>query len=311
MELNTILEALKGNEELRNGLLNNITSIEGGSAFIENANKSYFSENLSTEVSKIYNGVDNDIFELTGKRKEASQKTYDFVKETIKGFQDKISGFGDDSKVKEYKDKIAELEDKVKNGESSSHWKQSFEEIRSTLETKTGEYENQLKDLRGQLLNGSVQTDLNNGLTGLSFNKDLPQAVVDSFVSQHKSDLMQYAKVENGAVTYHDAEGKPILDKQYRPATAKYLLEDKLKEILATNGGQSGGGAKNRLQTSGSGDSAISKLVISTPYSTRQEWLSQAEQTLAESGITRSDERYQKSIDEAYVENKISDLPIN
>jgi superoxide dismutase len=66
-------------------------------------------------------------------------------------------------------------------------------------------------------------------------------------VNQVKSGLVSNAKVIDGKVVYHDGEGKPILDKQYKPANAEYLLKERLKDILAVDKVPGGGAPQGDL----------------------------------------------------------------
>ena len=48
--------------------------------FLENYKTSVIEAEFDPQTSKIYKGIDDDIFEVIGKRKKPTEKTYDFLK---------------------------------------------------------------------------------------------------------------------------------------------------------------------------------------------------------------------------------------
>lgn len=312
-----ILAEIQKTPTLAVQILENVPNITGGKEYLENANKAYFDANVGSYTSDIYNKLDNDIFEVTGLRKEANEKSYDFQKRVLADLKKKAEDTTGNTpeEVKTLKDKIKDLEDKVKNGESSGHWKKSYEEVVEELRKNKETHEQQLADLNSQILNNSVEVDITTGLGGLKLNETLPEAVRNAYINQHKGDLIKNAKIVDGKPVYYDAEGKPLLDKQYKPASAEYLLKERLKDILAVDkvpGGGAPQGGKGEVITVGTGDSATKKLVLDkSTFSTRQEFLSVAEKALAEEGITRNDKQYNAMLDEAHKEYGVSELNRN
>lgn len=312
-----ILEAMKQTPALSVTILENVPNITGGKQYLENSNKAYFDANVGAEVSKIYNGIDEDIFTITGKRKKADQKTYDFVKEVV-GEMKKLA---DDTvgktpeEVKELKKTITDLEEKVKNGESSGHWKRSYEEVVKQLASNKEAHDKEISTLNNTILGTNVETDITTGLLGISMNETLPKSVVDAMVNQVKAGLIQNAKIVDGKVVYNDVDGKPLLDKQYKPATAEYLLKERLKDVMKVEGTPGGGapqGAKGEVITVGTGDSATKKLVLNkATFKTRMEFQEVAEKALMDKGITRADQDFNKLIDVAHKEYRVSELEMN
>lgn len=309
-----ILEAIKKTPTLAVTILENVPNITGGTEYMENANKAYFDANVGTYTSEIYNKLDNDIFEVTGLRKEANEKSYDFQKRVM---ADLKKGADDNSKntpeeIKAFKDKIKDLEEKVQNGASSGHWKKSYEEVVEELRANKEAHEQTVSELNSKILGTNVSVDVQSGLSSLKFNETLPEAVRKSYISQHEQELIKNAKIIDGKTVYFDAEGKQLLDKQYKPATAEYLLKERLKDILAvdkTPGGGAPPSGKGEVITVGEGDSATKKLVLDkSTFSTRKEFSTVAEKALLEQGITRSDKDFNSLVDEAYKEYGVSEL---
>lgn len=311
-----ILAAMKATPQLAVQILENVPNIPGGTQYLLNANKAYFDENVGTEVSKIYNGIDEDVFALTGKRKKADQKTYDFVKEIVSDFKKLAEEGGktpDD--VKKLKETILSLEEKVKNGESSSHWKQSYEEVITELKSNKEKYEKDLNEINSQVLKSSVENDIVASVGKLKFNDTLPDTVIQAMINQAKGSLVNHAKVIEGKVIYHDAEGKPLRNKQYENASSEELLKEQLKDILAvekTAGGNAHKTGKGEVIINGTGDSAKQKLVLNKEsFTTKVKFQEVAEKTMLEHGLTRGSKEWNATIDDAYVEYEVSKLERN
>jgi len=317
MTTEELLKLLNDEKQLATGVLENLPKIPGGQEFLENANKAYFDEKVGSYTSDIYNKLDNDIFEVTGLRKEANEKSYDFQKRILADLKKKAEDNSSNTpeEIKKYKDQIKELEEKVKNGESSSHWKESFEEVVQKLKENEENFKSEIQKRDEQLLQQNVDVDITKGLSGLKLNEDLPESVRRAMINQVKNNLVKSAQVIDGKVVYHDEDGKPIRNKQYQPADAEYLLKEQLKDILATDK-KPGGGAPpsgtGEVITTGTGDSTTMKLVLDKgSFSTKQEFLTQAEKALQDKGISRTDKDYNKLIDEANKEYGVSELPRN
>lgn len=82
---------------------------------------------------------------LQAKRKSAEQKTYDFVKETVTSFKTLA-----EENSKNTPEEVKELKAiatgrKVKAGESSSHWKKSYEEAMEELKNNSEKHRKELK----------------------------------------------------------------------------------------------------------------------------------------------------------------------
>lgn len=316
MNVQLILDALKSNEALRTEFLSNFINVEGAKDFIERANKAYLAENIGAEVSKIYNGIDEDVFLITGKRKKSDQKTYDFVKEIVSEYKTKAEEAKTPEEVKALKGKIVELEEKLKNGETSEYWKKGFEEMKGALATVKNEYEAKIKELQDANLITLVEKEIDSSLNGLKFNSVLPQTVVDIMVKTAKEDLKKGAKIIDGKVVFHDAEGKVIRNNAYENASAKELIETSLKDILEKQEPNGGGGAppkgKGSVSYKDNEGKKQAKLTIDKEaFKTKLGFNKLAEETLLTNGITKGSSEWFEMIKEAYEEHGVKDLPLN
>ena len=314
MDINEILEAVTATPDLAVKIFENITKMPNGEQFIANANKAYFDENVGKEISKVYNGIDEDIFSITGKRKVGDQKTYDFVKEVVTGFKTTVEELGKNTpeELAKLKQDKADLEEKLKNGESSSHWKKSYEEVMEQLKTTTAQHQKELESVNNRILQSNVDNEIVKGIADLKFNESLPKIAIDAIVNQAKGSLVNNAKIIDGKVVFHDAEGKVLRNKQFEVATAKELLEESLKDILAT-GKAGGGGApqtgKGEVITTGTGDSTKLKLVLDAKLITsKMKFNELAEKALFDKGVARGSKDWNQIITDAYKEYGVDKL---
>ena len=83
MKKTEILTKLEGQSDTSEFILR---TPEEENTFLENHKKSV----IDTEISAVHKKYDDDIFEITGQRKETSEKTYDFNKKVLKSFKEKV-----------------------------------------------------------------------------------------------------------------------------------------------------------------------------------------------------------------------------
>lgn len=309
MELKAILEAVNNNPDLAKSLLENVPTIQGGKEYLENSNKVHFESNIGPEISKIYNRLDEDIFSVTGLKKEANQKSYDFLKDVVTNLKKK-SEDNQDVDVKALKTTIKDLEDKVKNGETSTHWKDSYNDVLGQLNNQKEEYETKLSSLNNEMLTSKVQSDLSSGLATLKLNDSLPESVVKAMVNQVNQKLTLNAKTIDGVVTYFDNDGKPIRNKSFETASASFILKQELADILQDDKPRGGGANQTgAIVTNGAGDSAKKTLQLDKgTFNTKVDFNKQAEKVLHEQGISRGTKEWNTLMDDAYKSYGVSDM---
>lgn len=186
----------------------------------------------SEKTSEIYSGLDKDILEATGIKKNADEKTYDYNKRAYAEFNNKISA---------NQKKIDELEKRIAEGSQDKTLVTQVE----ALNAKNAELEKGLREKDSLLFQKDVNIEIKDALRSLpSFKKDLPEDVIKEFVDSTTKKLMESAKVENSKVVFYIGD-KPILDDKAQVASAEYILKERLKSILDTGRQQQGAGSGN------------------------------------------------------------------
>ena len=159
-------EALKKiNEAEENSEFEVFTSPEYKS-FLENYAESEVSKRIDGEVLKIHNQYDQDIFELTGLKRDTNEKTYDFNKRIISELKENAKG------VPELQDKIKKLEDDLKNKAGDEQLKKDYEALKEQIQDDKKSWDEEKKGFEStqELMKKEIVID--NALTQLTLKPD-------------------------------------------------------------------------------------------------------------------------------------------
>lgn len=288
-----------------------------GKELLTNHAKAHFDENIGSRVSEIHTQYDNDAFEILGERKAGDQKTYEFLKDKLQELKDAKAqlALGDDAAIAAKEKEIEDLKKKLEDGSGDKHWHNTFKESQKAWETKETEYQTTINDLKQSQIQGSVGNDLSQGLATIKINPNIPKEAADALISQYKGEAIANAKIgEDGKVTYYHADGKPMMTSDYKPMTAADFWAEKLAPIMEKAGTPGGGAPKGKageIVTVGEGDAQTKKLVLDrSKFVTKEQFQKEAAEVLTAQGIATTDKLYNQLKDAAYVEYKVSELPI-
>jgi hypothetical protein len=172
--------------------------------------------------------------ELTGIEKQPNEKYYDYMRRAM----------GEVNKTKaQIETELATLKSKSNPSEQD---KAQIELLRTQLKDKDKDLAEKLSAKDKQLNELTINSDLNEGLRGIAFKKDLPESLVKLAVNEAKRKLIASAKIqEDGKITYVDKDGNVIQNQtEYRPKTSGELLLEELKDIIDPGRQQDGAGSK-------------------------------------------------------------------
>lgn len=220
---NLVIDSLKERE------YNVITKGEN-ETYLNNLRQTLEQKIAADTTSKIYNNIDNDLFEVAGVKKNPEQKTYEVVKDTLKSLKEGKSLL---------ETKVQDLEKKIAEGSQDKTLVAQIE----ALKAKHLEYEQERQTLQSTLFQKDVSIEINEALRAFKFKADLPSSLLKTHLGAIKSELISSAKLEAGKYVFHDAQGKVILDDKAQVASAEYILKDKLKDILEQVRVQPGSGS--------------------------------------------------------------------
>jgi len=194
---------------------------------------------IAPKISELHNKYDEDIHSVLGVRKNADEKTYDFLKRTL-------------SEMKAERDeriaKIENLEKAVKDTtgkEALEQAQRELESVRNKHNSAISEWESKYQELEGSTHMMKINNELDKGLTGLVFKdaKLMPEDVRNIHINVVKDDLAKNAEFVKGRLVFRDEKGEIILHKKtLTPLTANEILKERLKPILNEGREQKGPG---------------------------------------------------------------------
>jgi len=193
---------------------------------------------IAPKISELHNKYDEDIHSVLGVRKNADEKTYDFLKRTL-------------SEMKAERDeriaKIENLEKAVKDTtgkEALEQAQRELESVRNKHNSAISEWESKYQELEGSTHMMKINNELDKGLTGLVFKdaKLVPEDVRNIHINVVKGELAKIAEFVDGKMVFKNDQGEIIRDEKLNPLGPKEILKDRLKAILNEGREQKGPG---------------------------------------------------------------------
>lgn len=309
MDLTQIQEAVKGNDELRKSIVKWATNeTEEGKEMLSNFANAEFDKRIGEKVSEIHLGYDNDIFEILGERKEASQKTYDYVKQLTAELKELRAKKGSSAREKELEAELTKLKN---DGSHNDHWKKTFdEESQKWIEEKKA-LQSKLEERENEFRRTQISAELQTALSGLKFKESIPKEAIDAIIAVNSKTIEQNAKIIDGKVVFHKEDGTQWMNDEYKAISAIDVVKSFLNPMIDDGNQPKGGGAPQNVgkgKVVGQGDKA--RLVLDpSSFSTKTEFTAVAQKALSALGIARGAE-YNRLIDEARKEYKVEELDL-
>ena len=282
---------------------------------------------LKVRIGEIYGGIDKDFAEATGIPKNGTEKTYEYLKRVGKELTDKVKNVeGFETQINTLKGEKAKLEEAIKNGATDKEVAKKLEAVTTEL-TETKNLYNQLKgqfdeketsyknEMHGYRVDNEIKSGLN--AAALKFKKELPKAVVDQLINTAIATLKNSYNQEfitddkgNETMVFLDKKsGARIFNAENKlnPFTASEMITKELKALGILDESSGGKGAGS----GGSGGSGGNDGVLDLSGArTREEAMELAHTALSQMGKIRGTVEYQKLMDQAWKDYKITELPL-
>lgn len=276
---------------------------------------------IGKRIGEIYRDMDDKISNITGVKREGDEKTYIYLERATTSLKENASKVTDLSKqIDDLTKEKGRLEKTIADGNGDAEIKRQLTQANLDLENIRGQY-NTLNDEytaaksthKTELHDLKVSTDIASAIQGIAFKKDIPESatkvLLDQAIAKIKSYNPEY--VDNGnngrVLVYKDKDQAIMRNKENKlePYTTSELLRSELKTMGVLDDAQKAGGAGT-----GAGGGTDGKVTI--PISgakTRMEANQIIKDQLLAQGLTVGSDDYQKQMNEAWVDNKISELP--
>ena len=209
---------------------------------------------IDKAFGETYRKMDATIEANTGVKRNGDEKTYDYLaratkaqKEIIDPLNAKISGLEADK---------ARLEEQIAKGGDEA-LRGQLDSTRQELANAKNDYanlQNKLtkmeKDHKAELLGIQVSSEIQGAASGFQFKPEIPQSVTDILVNNAIAKVkgMNPGFIDNGqggkVLVFHGTDGAVLNNpnNKLNPYTAKELLQNELKDVLATARKQEGAG---------------------------------------------------------------------
>lgn len=188
---------------------------------------------IGKKISDVHTAYDKDIFELTGETKGGTEKTYDYLKRTVGKLKEAPTAL---------QTKITALEKTIADGNGDATLKAQLEQ----LKTKETEYQKDIKDRDVKLFQKDVALDIRDGLRDLKFDANVKEGLRKLAIKNATDNILALATVEKDAAGNESIryvrDGKVLLDKEGKAATAVFLLTEELTDIIDAGQAGAGGG---------------------------------------------------------------------
>ena len=195
--------------------------------FLENYGKKIEEEVIPSKIGELHTRYDDDIFAVTGMRKSATEKTYDFTKRVLSEFKTKAE------KASVLEKEIDSLKKQLSDGLGDKKTLADLEAVQRAYKELEDTKEKEVKELRTQFEKYKDESEIVSATSGLQFKKNIPDTAIKSLVKQIVSDLTSIASRQDGKLIFLK-DGVPMRNPHnaLNPYTADELLKERLKDVL-------------------------------------------------------------------------------
>jgi hypothetical protein len=205
--------------------------------FLDRFKTDVIEKEIPTRIKAVHDQYDKDIKESFGIDREASEKTYDYLKRAAKTKLDELGG------------KVKTLEEQVKKGDPTGAYQKQLEEAEKKYQSELAKKDQELGEYRNKLTTTEKRSAIENVYAGIKsqFKKELP-----AFFARTERSLLDEAlassKVEEiggkQVLVMTNADGSTKKDGQFNPITVESFLRAELKDVLDDKPGAGGAGSK-------------------------------------------------------------------
>ena len=257
--------------------------------FLENYGKKIEEEVIPSKISDLHTRYDDDIFAVTGLRKNPTEKTYEFTKRVLAEFKTKAE------KTAVLEKEIGDLKKQISDGAGDKKTLADLEAVQKAYRELEDNKNKEVEVIKTEYEKYKIQTDLLTAASGLQFKKQIPESAVKALVNQAISDLTGIAERKDGKLQFLK-DGVPMRNPHnaLNPYTADELLKDRLKEILDTGRKTEGGpGVSNEIVKEYDKEGKITKIALVIPDSVRTK--SDLSKYLVTQKLLRGTQEYRKA----------------
>lgn len=277
---------------------------------------------IGNKIGALHGQYDNDIFSITGIKKNDGEKSYDYAKRVVKDYKEKAES------AKQIEDKLTAAEKQVKELQTKLANNAGDDVLRQQLndaKTQVSQLQAQLtqKDSDFNAAKDKYDTDIKNihveyafqqAVSGIKFKSGITESIQKTLLSAAKAEVLAKGNPDfiddgNGGkkLIIRGSDGNILNNPKnnLNPYTIKELvMETSLKDALDTQRTVTGGGT-------GSGDNGGNNTLLDLTGAKNQIEADRIiENYLLTNGITRDSKEFSEQSLKLRNENNVSNLPI-
>lgn len=263
---------------------------------MEEAFKNHFkTTEINTEIKKTHDLYDKDVFDLTGIKKDPSEKSYEYMKRAL---PQHVSGL---------KTELEDLKKKKGDGNATEAEKQRIAQLEGLLADKDKTYGEEITKLKSSLELKDVENALSSGLIEIKgkLKKALGDSVLKEIIETRLNRVKASAKfmeIEGKKqLVFMDENNQPRISKStYKALTAEEVLADVFKDVMEEERKQEGAGTGGAGAAGGAGGKVDhTKLVPPQEVKTKVElmdWLKKQGLTTGSKEFNEVYNKYEKDL---------------
>jgi hypothetical protein len=200
---------------------------EEETVFLTNHAKEVEEKNIGPKIGEVHSRYDEDIFAVTGLKKNPTEKTYDFVKRVMGEFKTKAE------KSSVLEKEIGDLKKQIADGTGDKKTLADLEAVQKAYKELEDTKNKEVNTLKTEHEKFRMKADILSARSGLVFKKNIPEAAINSLVDQVVNDLINVgAYQDNKLVFLENGVPKRNPHNALNPYTANDLLKERLKDVL-------------------------------------------------------------------------------
>lgn len=273
---------------------------------------------IGNRIGALHGQYDNDIFGITGIKKNDGEKSYDYNKRILNSYKAKVDKANEiKNELEQAKIKIVELENKT--GDSTlrgqlNDAKAQVSQLQEQLKAKEADIATQKAKYQADLTNTHVDYAFKAATAGLKFKSGITEPIQKTLLEAAKAEILAKGTPEfidnNGTRTLviRNANGNIINNPKnnLNPYTiAELVMETALKDVIDTGNRQTGAGTNDNAN--GKKDTALFDL---SGVKNQIEADKAIENYLLSNGLTRDSAEFAEQSLQLRKENDVAGLPI-
>ena len=194
--------------------------------FMNNYKVQVIEKEIPSRIAEVHQQYDEDLFALTGKRKQSTQKTYNFLKEVVGEFKTKAE------RAAELEVQITTLQEQIKSGAHDAGLKKELEDVKKEYKNLQTKHTTEIAEKETAFKKFRIGADIDRELSKFKLI-DMDESVRNVYLEKIKSDLVNNAEFDGEKLVFKGEDGTILKNIQtMNPKTINELLAERLIPII-------------------------------------------------------------------------------